>query len=267
MFNMQLWITIIMISLPGALLMSWKTRKIPLPKTDTTGKVPKEPPSEQMVFWLTLLQTIIIVVICAALGTYFGPKVGLGDPFIEGWLTSGFADWNLFIPQLLYGVLAGIASTILWLIADFKLVRPKMDIDTLRHAEKMRMELGFWTRVIGAGTVEEIMFRWGLFSIMLWGLSFLTGGVTFTSLWVTILLNGVIFGLAHVPGYRVQGSSNKAIYMAAIFGNLWVTLFIGWLFWKYGLTAAIIAHMMFHVIAHPIERIAYLKGNRPINPG
>jgi hypothetical protein len=35
--------------------------------------------------------------------------------------------------------------------------------------------------------------------------------------------------------------------------NLWATLICGWLFWQYGLLAAIIAHMLYHLIWLPFD--------------
>jgi hypothetical protein len=35
--------------------------------------------------------------------------------------------------------------------------------------------------------------------------------------------------------------------------NLWATLICGWLFWQYGLLAAMIAHMLYHLVWLPFD--------------
>jgi hypothetical protein len=35
--------------------------------------------------------------------------------------------------------------------------------------------------------------------------------------------------------------------------NLWATLICGWLLWQYGLLAAMIAHMLFHLVWLPFD--------------
>jgi hypothetical protein len=41
--------------------------------------------------------------------------------------------------------------------------------------------------------------------------------------------------------------------------NLWATLICGWLFWQYGLLAAMIAHMLYHLVWLPFDLHFYRR--------
>ena len=62
-----------------------------------------------------MAQTLLIVALCAGSGVYFGPKVGLTDPFLEG-ITRGELLFTNLSLQLIAGALAGIICTIVWMV-------------------------------------------------------------------------------------------------------------------------------------------------------
>lgn len=81
------------------------------------------------------------------------------------------------------------------------------------------------------------------------------GGVTSAVVWSAIVLTGLIFGLIHLPGVVAAGAKlTRPLILTAIVLNLWVSLFCGWLFWQYGLLAAILAHMLVHVFWYPFDK-------------
>jgi hypothetical protein len=41
--------------------------------------------------------------------------------------------------------------------------------------------------------------------------------------------------------------------------NLWASLIFGWLFWQYGLLAAMLAHMLFHLVWWPFDLKYYVR--------
>jgi hypothetical protein len=45
--------------------------------------------------------------------------------------------------------------------------------------------------------------------------------------------------------------------------NLWASLVCGWLFWQYGLWAAMVAHMAFHLVWMPFDITFYRREAPP----
>ncbi|QNK60584.1 type II CAAX prenyl endopeptidase Rce1 family protein [Paenibacillus sp. PAMC21692] len=58
------------------------------------------------------------------------------------------------------------------------------------------------------GITEEIIFRWGLLSLTMWAVLWLTPSNE-AAFWISIIATGVLFGLAHLPGSRFMVSVGK----------------------------------------------------------
>jgi membrane protease YdiL (CAAX protease family) len=87
-----------------------------------------------------------------------------------------------------------------------------------------------------------------------WIGTLLLGEPTRFILWTAILISGVLFGLGHLPSYLSFGckkSPNTIITIITL--NLWASIIFGWLFWHYGLCAAMIAHALFHIVWYPFD--------------
>lgn len=105
---------------------------------------------------------------------------------------------------------------------------------------------------LGGAVGEEIWFRFGLMTLMLWSvkkvlkLNHLSDKVVLT----TILLSGVLFGMAHLPQLASFDSATQFAVWATILGNLLASVLYGWCFWRYGLLYAIIAHFSLDMMLH-----------------
>jgi hypothetical protein len=110
---------------------------------------------------------------------------------------------------------------------------------------------------IGGAVGEEIWFRFGLMTLMLWlvkkalKLNHLSNKVVLT----VILLSGTLFGLAHLPQLASFDSATQFAVWATILGNLLASVLYGWCFWRYGLLYAIVAHFSLDVVLHAIPAL------------
>ena len=83
-------------------------------------------------------------------------------------------------------------------------------------------------------------------------------------MWAAILLSGVLFGLGHAPGHIAAGCRPTPIFFAAIlFLNLWAGTIFAWLYWHYGLEAAMIGHALFHLLWWPVDVSLYRHRHHP----
>ncbi|MFD3259782.1 CPBP family intramembrane glutamic endopeptidase [Paenibacillus lentus] len=246
------WLSLIMVvvSIPGIILMSVHSSKL------LSEKPENESVSKRTLFMLVTLQTLIIVALASASGAYLGPKVGLGDSFIEGIINNEFNMQSL-LEQVTWGLVGGIICSLVWMFSYYVIIRPKLDAETVRISEILRNRLGLWTRITSGGIVEEVLFRWGLLSLVAWGLSFIISSPVLV-FWLSIVITGLLFGWLHLPANIQEGCKPSVWFVAtALLGNLWVSLFCGYLFWQYGILSAFIVHILFHVLWYPLDMRSY----------
>ena len=103
------------------------------------------------------------------------------------------------------------------------------------------------------GLNEELLFRLLGLSATAWLLSrvWASGGPTDTALWVANMIMAVLFGLGHLPAARaVMGSITPLLVGRALALNTPIALICGWLFWRFGIEAAIVAHFTADLVYH-----------------
>ena len=94
-------------------------------------------------------------------------------------------------------------------------------------------------------------------SALAWVGAGVVGGPTPLVMWAAIVIAGVLFGLAHLPGARITGvKMSPVVIQTAVVLNLWGGIVFGWLFWRHGLLSAMIAHALFHLVWFPFEKHA-----------
>ena len=72
---------------------------------------------------------------------------------------------------------------------------------------------------------------------------FLTG-----AFWAAVVLVAIVFGLGHLPATSLLTPLTPLIVTRGLVLNAVAGVAFGWLFWKYGLEAAMLGHMSAHVV-------------------
>ena len=146
------------------------------------------------------------------------------------------------------------SATIPLVALYYGVFRPRLDAETREHWDRLRNRLGIWGRLTYGGIAEEVIARWGLMSAFVWLGMLVAGAPTPAVVWIAILLSGVLFGLGHAPSYLAAGCHKSPAFFGAMIAlNLWASLIFGWLFWQYGLLAAMLAHTLFHLVWWPFD--------------
>ncbi len=96
--------------------------------------------------------------------------------------------------------------------------------------------------------------RWGLMTTvawLLWRVLQKRAGPPRASIMVaSIVLAAVLFGVGHLPVAAAMGAElNAPVTMFIIAGNTIPGILFGWLYWRRGLEAAILAHALAHATA------------------
>lgn len=252
MFDWKLLFILIVLCIPGILFL--------IPTTGTLYKSIKERissekkiPSENRFIIISIIQTLVLVAIAAAFGIAVSYKTNLHAPFLEA-LASNQRIWSALQPQIIPSFIIGIGGSIIFLLAYYFIFRPLLDKKTVLCMENLRKSVGIWGRIFYGGIVEEVLCRWGLMAFFVWIGTLLFATPSSLIIWIAIIISGLLFGLAHLPGYLSFGCKKSSTFITTVIGlNLWASIIFGWLFWHYGLSAAIIAHALFHIVWYPFD--------------
>jgi hypothetical protein len=262
-FDWELFACLVIACIPGILITVSGALKAMEGRIQASLPEGKEPPPRAVLILASSIQSLILMAVAAAVGTLLAPRVGLGAPFFEA-LVSGEPLWPALKPMLVPSLTVGVAGALLFVAAYYWFFRPRLDRETVQAMEGLRNELGIWGRVLYGGIAEEVLTRWGLMTLFVWLGSLLVPGssagqgVAPTIVWVAIVVSGILFGLGHAPSYLAAGCHKTPIFFATMLClNLWASLIFGWLYWQYGLLAAMMGHMLFHLVWWPFDRRIY----------
>jgi len=201
-----------------------------------------------------MIQTLIFAIIAIILGILFGRQAGLRAPAFEA-LTRGELPWQALWDQIVPATIIGAITALLLIALYYGVFRRRVRDEEFALTERLRSEMGLLARVSIGGVYEEIMYRWGLMGLFAWiGTTFI-GTTTPVVMWVSNFIAALFFGFAHLPGAAALGfRPSRVLVSMSLTINIIGGIVFGWLFWRYGLFAAMLAHALFHAIFLPFER-------------
>jgi membrane protease YdiL (CAAX protease family) len=214
----------------------------------TQGQRPDIP--TEVLILASIAQSGILLAIAAWLGAALSPRLYLRAPVVAALLTRRPALPALRL-QIVPGVLGGVAGALVLLL--FAELGPP----AIAHVQGL-LDTPLLVRVLYGGITEEILLRWGFMTLMLWLLwrfwQRREGQPTKGIVWIAIIVSAVIFGAGHLPMLRLLVPATTASLMVyVIVGNSVFGVMAGYLFWRYGLESAILAHMSAHVLNYLIR--------------
>ena len=210
--------------------------------------------------WIILpvqtIQNAVLIGIAVALGLWLGKKIGLGAPLITAWLNReaiGARLRPILAPSIICGVLIAVA-----IIALDVLIFAKYIPDVSSKIKPTRLWQDLLTIVYG-GITEELLMRLGLFTVIAWALHRIRGGTESrprsSILWIANIITALIFGLGHLPAMAMLVPITVGIVVRSIALNGIGGLVFGVLYWRYGLEAAMLAHLSGDLILVTASRL------------
>jgi membrane protease YdiL (CAAX protease family) len=111
--------------------------------------------------------------------------------------------------------------------------------------------------VFYGGITEEILMRWGVMTLTVWLLSKVitgkTGQIQPACFILGIVLSSLLFAAGHLPLVSILTDNITAPLLAYILiANSLFGLVAGYLYWKQGLEAAVIAHIVAHLVMYSV---------------
>ncbi|MEP7149169.1 MAG: CPBP family glutamic-type intramembrane protease [Acidobacteriota bacterium] len=242
---------------------------LPLPE----GTAPPELPSPALLKLVVMIQPAVLVSLSVLIGVWLAPKVGLHAPLAEA-----FAERKPVMPalrpQVFPGIVAGLASGVA-IVAVWVITKPFLPVEFVERALEFNKFIPHAVRVLYGGFFEELLLRWGLMTFLVWILFAIFGnrsapaakdeaastdasapgrdvsvsrprGIFFI---IAIVASAFVFGLGHLPLASVlAGGLTLPIVIYVLISNAVFGLVAGFLYWRRGLEAAMLAHIFAHVV-------------------
>ena len=215
------------------------------------------PMSRSKMIVLTLVQSAVMLVVMVGLGLLAAAAVGLELPILRALLAG-----ESFLPMLIaiapLAIIAGGLSAALVLALEILVFRPRMPAAIKNAAQQPTALQGLLASFYGSIN-EEIMMRLFIMSGSVWLLSRLNAGIaTDVIFWVAIILATLLFGIGHLPATARLAPLTPLLVVRALLLNGVLGLVAGYLFWRYGLEAAMIAHFSADIGLHVLP-VPFMK--------
>lgn len=115
-------------------------------------------------------------------------------------------------------------------------------------------------RVLYGGITEELLLRWGAMTLLVWlAWRFLQrrqDAPRAGYVWLAIVASALLFGAGHLPAVAVHLDTwTPEVVLFVMGANGVFGVLFGYLFWRYGLEAAMIAHALTHAVAWSADGI------------
>ena len=191
-----------------------------------------------------LIRTGVLLTAAVSIGVVLAPRVQLRAPVSEAAVTGRSirkAVGSMIVPGLIGGVLGLFA-----IVVTSIMFVPLLPTEFVEATGGTRPPL--LARALYGGVTEELLMRWGLMTVIVWiPYRLLDGGVgeVRTSFYVAaIVLSATAFGAGHLPlATSLVSRVTVPLLVYVIAGNAVFGLIAGFLYWRHGLEAAVIAHV------------------------
>ena len=155
---------------------------------------------------------------------------------------------SFIIPSIVVGLalaIPGLVGRVIFSQEDFG---PGMNNPT---------PLEWLLRSLSAALTEEIAFRLGLMTLFIWVIRLIVRKSSFDepSMWIGNLLAALVFAGAHLPQVLLVDVPNWNLVVLVVVFNGLAGVVMGWLYVRYCLLAAIVAHFVADFVQHVIPRL------------
>jgi len=188
--------------------------------------------------------TGVLIAIAAIAGAEFAPRVGLVTAIIDAALTGqAFLTRARSVVALAIGL--GVVTALAVVALDVVVFAPLVPETKALPARPL------WTGALAAlygGLAEETLWRYGAMSFLVWLFTKFVRGRT--AYWTAIVGASVVFGLAHLPATDALVPLTALVVTRTMILVGLAGVAFGWLYWRRGLEAAMIAHGIATLIVH-----------------
>ncbi|MGI8550559.1 MAG: CPBP family glutamic-type intramembrane protease [Dehalococcoidia bacterium] len=200
-------------------------------------------------FWIVgSIPDLVLTLPAIMVGVWLGANVGLGTRDSQRLLDhrSSFRRWRR--TTLPFAATLGLAATTCFFLIDlgfFIHLRRNYPLVPVYGPTRVVRLPPSWTgcrAAIGAAIREEIWFRLGVMTTMIWlGFKLFRRHAQGAVIWTAIVLAALLFGAIHPPQTFPLFGRSPAAARFVLLGNGLAGAVFGWLYWRRGLASAMLA--------------------------
>ncbi|MED1943942.1 MULTISPECIES: type II CAAX prenyl endopeptidase Rce1 family protein [Brevibacillus] len=206
----------------------------------------KVPPISVMVT-IMIIQSCVFLALATAIGLWLMPSTGLRLWVLDHWVSRTelpFSIWSFWAVSIGSGITVGLL--VKWMDGSF--FQQHMTKRMGNEPISSRF-FGFLSSFYG-GVCEEVLMRLGVMTVVVF-LAQKMGGMGI-SYWLGICVAAIVFAISHLPtNYMTYGKGYVVTVWTLLLNGILGILF-GFLYWRYGLEAAIISHFSADIVLHVI---------------
>jgi Type II CAAX prenyl endopeptidase Rce1-like len=208
-----------------------------------------------------LINSILPVAVLGGIGLVLGNRIGLGMPFVEGWVKREPISYRFRSIVAIAWIIA-VSLNLLSLFLHNVVFDPPLNamlekLGIVISEPAQTPPLYRFLAALSAGITEETMFRLFGLSLLAW-----LGGCLFhdpeerpnsSVFWTANVLFALVFGAMHLPAEAAIGLPiNALVITSTLVLNGIGGLIFGWLFWSFGLESAILTHILADILRHSL---------------
>lgn len=210
------------------------------------------PLSPALAVAVTIAQTAALLAVATWIGLSLGPAVGLRTPFLDAALGDHpMPDPRPVVAQSLG--MGAVAGALVLALDRFAFAGRVAVGSSLAGTPTEILGVGVLAAFAG-GTYEEILLRFGAMTLVVWTLWRLRPGPDGMPRpwmqWTAVALTAALFALGHLPATAQLAALTPAVIVRALVLDGLPGALFGWLYWKGGLEAAMIAHFGAGLVLH-----------------
>lgn len=199
---------------------------------------------------ISLANPAILLILSIIVGLLTAPKAGLVS-YLHLWLNDRLdrEDKSAFKKSILSGVLSGLVVAVILFGTD-RLLQPYLPAGLQSGNDTASI----WATVSGVfygGITEEIMMRWGMMSLLVFGLWKIfqrrKAHPSSAILWISVFISSLLFAVGHIGATAMVAPLTPIVLIRMMFLNSIGGIVFGWLYWKKGLEIAMVAHGYTHI--------------------
>jgi membrane protease YdiL (CAAX protease family) len=212
---------------------------------------------------LAIVQPAILAAVAIIVGLALARRTGLTAPFLAGTLAFDPKAPETRLPiqlAVLVALSAGAGLAAYQIVAQSWLA----ELNPVAATQMSVFTPPLVTRALYGGLTEEIISRWGAMTFFVWVLGVVPSRAAVRptwTYWAAAIIAAVLFALGHFPLLLALVPDPPAELVVVILSiNTVLGTAFGWLFWKAGLEAAMLAHALTHLLAATLVAVAAVFG-------